>query len=40
MKRRTSHHKREALIMAAILPAIIGVGVVAGIVVQWLARHP
>jgi hypothetical protein len=44
MKRRPNHFEREAWIMALLLPAIIVIGVVAGIVVQELGRffgwHP
>jgi uncharacterized membrane protein YcjF (UPF0283 family) len=44
MKRRRNHFEREAWIMAAIVPAIIVIGVIVGIVVQELARffgrHP
>ena len=39
MKRRTSHHRREALIMAAILPAIVLIGIVASLFVNGLAPH-
>jgi len=36
MKRKIGHHEREAWIMAAILPFIIVVGVIAGLIVRWL----
>jgi hypothetical protein len=39
MKRRRGHHEREALIMAAILPAIVVIGIVAGLLVAWLEPH-
>jgi hypothetical protein len=34
MKRRIGHHEREARIMAAMLPAVVSIGIVAGIVAR------
>ena len=39
MKRRLGHHEREAWIMAAIPLAIIVIGIVAGLIVQYVSRH-
>lgn len=39
MKRRIGHHQREAWIMAAIPLAIMAIGIIAGVIVQYLSRH-
>jgi hypothetical protein len=39
MKRRMSHHEREALMMALLLPAIIAIGTVVGWVLMTFAPH-
>ena len=40
MKRRLGHHEREAWIMAGTWLAMILVGIVAGLIVQYWPRHP
>lgn len=39
MKPRINHYKREAWIMALLLPGIVVIGVVAGVIVQWFYRR-
>jgi hypothetical protein len=44
VKRKRGHFEREAWIMALLLPAIILIGVVAGMALPWLSKlsewHP
>jgi hypothetical protein len=39
MKRPVGHHQREAWIMASISFAIMAIGIIAGVIVQYLSRH-
>ena len=40
MKRRIGHYQREAWIMAAMLPAIVVIGMAAGTIVQHFLKWP